>query len=381
MKVLMFHSIGNGDTAWTRAFLSVNPVHFENFCVYLNAKNFQTLFLDDWYELQNNKAEINDRHIVLTFDDGYLDNWVFAYPVLKRYRLKATVFINPEFVDPSSDKRKNLEDGNFDQERLQTTDKLGFLNWPEIQEMDHSGVMDAQSHSMSHNWYFKSDKIIDIYTGQDKYDWLAWIEKPERKPYYMIEDQKKFISYGVPVFENDRALSIRRYFPDDRLIQEAISMYSDYADNGTLSRANKHKIIPRLNSLVQSTYPGLFETDEEMKKRYRYELFESKHILEKKLNKRIDFLCWPGGGYNDLAIELSKEAGYIASTLSSKDKNPCVLNNKIYKQIPRAGMGSFIYKGNKIIPSKLKKHLVYSYNAKKGKIFDRIILKIQKYFA
>ena len=379
MKVLMFHSIGNGDTEWARSFLSVNPVHFEYFCAYLSANNYRSLHLNEWYKLQNDKAKINNKHIVLTFDDGYLDNWVFAYPIMKKYGLKGTVFINPEFVDHSSDKRKNLENVNFDHDRLQSFDKLGFLNWLEIQEMDRSSVMNAQSHSMSHNWYFKSDKIVDIYTGQNNYDWLAWIEKPKRKPFYMIEDQKKFIPYGAPVFENDRALSIRRYFPDDRLIREAVSMYSDYAGNGALSHENKSKIMSRLKSLVQSNYPGSFETDGEMKKRYWYELSESKRILEEKLDKRIDFLCWPGGGYNDLAVELSMEAGYIASTLSSKDTNPCILNDNLYKRIPRVGMGSFIYKGNKIIPSKLKKHLVYSYNAANCDFLSKVVLKIQKY--
>ena len=373
----MFHSIGNGDTEWTRSFLSVSPVHFENFCSFLSTRNYQTLHLADWYELQNNKAKIKNKHIVLTFDDGYLDNWVFAYPVLKKYGLKGTVFINPEFVDPSSNKRKNLEDVNFDQKKLQTTDKLGFLNWPEIQEMDSSGVMDVQSHSMSHNWYFESDKIIDIYAGQNNYDWLSWIEKPDRKPYYMVENQKRFVSYGVPIFENNRALSIRRYFPDDRLIQEAVSMYSDYAGNGALSQENKSKIISRLNSLAQKNYPGCFETDEEMKKRYRYELFESKQILEKRLNKKINFLCWPGGGYNDLSIQISKEAGYIASTLSSKISQGVLAPRDVYKRIQRKGIGDQFFINGSWIPSKNKNILVDLFLASNGNYKSKLKLKLE----
>ena len=66
--------------------------------------------------------------------------------------------------------------------------------------MDNSGVMDVQSHSMSHNRFFKSNKIIDIYTGQNTYDWLNWIEKPERKPFYLLEDQKRFVPFGYPIF-------------------------------------------------------------------------------------------------------------------------------------------------------------------------------------
>jgi len=49
-----------------------------------------------------------------------------------------------------------------------------------------------------------------------------------------------------------------------------------------------------------------------MKERYWYELAESKRLLEEKLNKKVEFLCWPGGGYNELSIQLSIKAGYKA---------------------------------------------------------------------
>jgi peptidoglycan/xylan/chitin deacetylase (PgdA/CDA1 family) len=317
--------------------------------------------------------------VVLTFDDGYLDNWVFAYPVLKKYGLKATIFINPEFVNPSCKKRKNLEDCNYDAAKLKTGEKLGFLNWPEIAELEKSGVMDIQSHSMSHNWYFKSNQIIDLYTGQNDYDWLAWISRPDRKPFYMTEDQKGFTPCGYPVFENDRALSLQRYFPDERLIETARSLFAEYSINGRLSDENRQKIIYQLNSLLKNKYPGSFETDEEMEKRYRYELLESKRIIEEKLDKKVNFLCWPGGGYNDLAIEISKQGGYKGSTLSSKNKKHIIVNDGDYKRVPRMGMGSFVYKGERKIPAKLKNHLIYSFHAKRGKLLPKFILKLQQY--
>ena len=121
--------------------------------------------------------------------------------------------------------RTNLDDvwaGKKSMNELQT---LGFLSWPEIQAMDASGVMDIQSHSMSHNFYFSSDKIKDIYTGQPNYDWLAWFHQPERKPFYVTEDQKGFVPNGYPVFEFGRALGLRRYFPDEEMIEFAVKLY------------------------------------------------------------------------------------------------------------------------------------------------------------
>ncbi len=381
MKVLMFHSIGNDRSSWHRAFLSVNLHQFETFCQYLQKHKYQTLFLDEWFYLQDNIHKITKKHIVLTFDDGYLDNWTFAYPLLKKYGLKGTIFINPEFVDPIEQKRKNLEDTNFNEGLLTEYDKLGFLSWCELKEMDQSGVMDIQSHSMSHNWFFKSNKIIDLYHGQKEYDWMAWIEKPERKPYHISENQETFVPQGYPIFENDRALSLRRYFPDKKLVEEGRKLYSQYVNKNQPSIEEESIIISTLNDLIKNKYPGRFESDEEVKNRYEYELIESKRILEDQLNKKIDFLCWPGGGYNDLAIEISKRAGYKASTLASKEKNHNFDNTQQYKRIPRFGMGSFVYKNDKIIPAKLKHHLVLSYFAKSNSFWAKAILKLQKIFS
>ena len=36
---------------------------------------------------------------MLTLDDGYLDNWVFVLPLLRRYGMRATVFVSSEFID------------------------------------------------------------------------------------------------------------------------------------------------------------------------------------------------------------------------------------------------------------------------------------------
>jgi len=372
----MFHSVGNPINNWYRNWLSVSLEHFEFFCRFLCRHNYRTIQLDEWYRLQE-QPSANDRKIIaLTFDDGYLDNWVFAFPILKKYNLKGTIFINPEFVDPVNELRPNLEDvlaGKYKMDELLT---LGHLNWQELQTMDASGVLDIQSHSMSHNFYFLSEKIIDIYNGQDKYNWMAWYIKPDRKPFSITEDQTCFLQTGYPIFEFGRSLSLRRYFPDDRLTEYAINLF---ASEGMVMDIKS--LIVHLNNKVK-LWPGHYETEEEMEARYRFELEESKKILEERLNKKIEFLCWPGGGYNKLSLKISQEAGYKASTLASKDnKNRIIDNSGFYKRIPRFGTGSFIDKNGEKILSKLPGHLIYSYKARIGNLAAKIMLKLEKIIA
>lgn len=336
------HSVGSIHTSWKEAWLSIETKQFETFCKYLYKYKYKTHYLDHWYVNEGGKLDKKD--LYLTFDDGYLDNLLVAYPIMKKYGIKGTIFINPEFIDPSSGVR-TLENNKGE--------TLGFLNWDEIRFLEESDVFDIQSHSMSHNFYFKSDKLIDIHDGSDKYHWLAWISKPERKPFWQLESQGEFTPHGYPVFEYYRALGLRRYFPDEKLIKLSEELYQ--------KNTPKKQIIEHLN-IFKKAHPGRFETNSEMENRFRYELFESKRILEEKLNKKITILCWPGGGYNEISLRLAQEAGYLASTVSSKDYIS-VDNSGKYKRIERYAMSSNVRRGglfskHRIKQSKFSYHLV-----------------------
>ena len=365
----MFHSIGSENENWYRNWLSVSLDHFETFCKYLVDNNYNTVFLDEWFH--NISSSVPNKQVVLTFDDGYLDNWVYAYPILKKYNLKGTIFVNPEFIDESKEIRSNLDDvwnNNVDKDQLIP---LGFVNWAELKKMDASGVMDIQSHSMSHNFYFQSNHIKDIYEEQPHYDWMAWINAPSRKPYYITENQKKIIPKGHPVFDFGRALSLRRYFPDKELVTYALEMYSKHIES-----RDKSFLIEALNKKLRN-YPGTYETDEAMEKRFRYEIFESKRILEEKLSKTIDYLCWPGGGYNELSIDLCIEAGYKASTASFKNK-PYEKNYVDYKKIKRVSMTSFISTTKKNHYINHSNFLVNLFKSHQGKVINKYIYRAQK---
>jgi peptidoglycan/xylan/chitin deacetylase (PgdA/CDA1 family) len=72
--------------------MCVTPEHFSEQVKYLK-ENYTVISLTDLYTaLQNGK--VRDRSVVITFDDGYYDNFVYAKPVLERYNVPATFFIS-----------------------------------------------------------------------------------------------------------------------------------------------------------------------------------------------------------------------------------------------------------------------------------------------
>jgi len=290
---------------WIWNQLSERADVFERLLQSLHANNYQTVTLSQLYAHMSGERPCSPKSIVLVFDDGYLDNWVTVYPLLKKYDMCGAVYVNPEFVDPGNEVRPTLDDfAGFD------APQTGFMNWAELKQLDESRVLDVQSHSLTHTWYFTGPNIIDYYTPSSAaaYPWMAWNVRPERKPYYLQEDQTSFVPWGSPVFEYEKALLARRFFPDANRVEEAIA---SAASNADLALPQSPDISP---------FPGTYESENDYEARVRGELVESKAIIEQKLSKTVEFLCWPGGGVNDVAKRMAVEAGYKSWTLPSMEQ-------------------------------------------------------------
>lgn len=376
MLSLMFHSVGCNQYDWSRKHLSVSLDKFEYFCKYLKKKNYKTIWLDEWYSLQNISEKENSRYVVLTFDDGYLDNWVYVYPILKKYELKGTIFINPEFVDTKNNGKRPI----YTQSQFNKKDQnniLGFLNWNEIIEMENSDTIDIQDHTLTHNKYFKGPEIIDFINSSNinKYDWVLWNDNPNLKPEYININLLDYLQEGTPVFENGRTLSVRKFSPDKKLISDFINKYKEYSFNANWAYSDiKNQLIKDYKKSQRSgVYPGKYETDKEMIERFRNEIGLSKKIIKKKLNKETKFLCWPGGGYNELSLKTAIDFGYIASTTGVKNDT---LGLPHHKRLFRYSIGDKLHIKNNWIDLKLKSLLVLKFNAYRKIFIAKVILKL-----
>lgn len=351
VPVVMYHSVGIMNKNWIWNHLICPLDLFEKHLLYLKKRKMQTISLQQLYDYRVGKFNLPENSIVLTFDDGYLDNWVFVYPLLKKYGFKGTIFVSPEFIDQKNIVRKNLFDVWDNKLKKEDLETKGFLSWEEMKIMESEGVMDIQSHSMTHTWYFTDDIIIDFHhPGNKKYPWLFWNAYPERKCHYLNEDQEKLLPYGLPIYRHGRSLGIRRYLEDKGLSEHMVNYVKEQGLEFFKRSDWRDKLFKEVeNYKCSKGVKGRYETDEEMIKRYRYELFESKKILEDKLNKEIKFLCWPGGAFNDISLKIAKEVGYISTTLLFDDPN---IKNTINEDpwiINRTGCRSAFYWRNRFI--------------------------------
>lgn len=143
VPILMYHYISTPpvDADIYRTDLSTEPDMFRQQLAYLAENGYTTI---DFYDLSLaivNKFTLPDKPIILTFDDGYLDNYENAFPILQEFGFTGTFFIITDFVDQQLP---------------------GYVTWDMVQEMAAAG-MRIESHSKNHP---------DL-TGQDR-DFLIW---------------------------------------------------------------------------------------------------------------------------------------------------------------------------------------------------------------
>lgn len=113
LPVLLYHRIN-----YTKGYLSLTPEHFESHLAYLQAEGFESITLQQFYDFlseddYDTASSLPEKPVLITFDDGYLDNYEYAYPLLKKYDMTATFFIISGFHDrPERLKDKNIREMN-----------------------------------------------------------------------------------------------------------------------------------------------------------------------------------------------------------------------------------------------------------------------------
>jgi peptidoglycan/xylan/chitin deacetylase (PgdA/CDA1 family) len=323
VPVLMYHSIAPEIEGWAFKYLSIHPDVFEDHIVTLKSAGYTGILLSDLFDFVSGKRRLPPKAVVLTFDDGYLDNWVFAFPILRKHGFKGTVFVSTDFIDRRAGTRANLDDVRQGRASAGDLEYRGFLRSDEVGRMLLSESMDVQGHCKTHTWYFTSPEIVDYHRPQDPYPWLAWNARPERKPLYLAEDQSGLVRLGSPVYAHEKAAIARRYFPDPS-VESALADYVDgHGAERFFSNPGWRAELDRVSAGVfKEGLSDRYESDDERMTRLREEILLSKQELDNLTGRPVRFLCWPGGAYDDKAVAAAREAGYVAWTLGSRDRGP-----------------------------------------------------------
>ncbi len=129
VPILMYHAVRPEVPRGAR--LIVSAKSFDRQMGFLKERHYNVVSLEELANMIKEKIKIPPKTIAITFDDGYWDNYAYAYPVLKKYDFPATVFLITNEVD----------------------NKVGLgdkLTWENVFLMQESGLITFGSHALSH---------------------------------------------------------------------------------------------------------------------------------------------------------------------------------------------------------------------------------------
>ena len=184
IPVFMYHHVSphKGDM------VTVTPDVFEAQMRFLAEAGYKTLSADELVEFAGGDFVIKEKTVVITFDDGYLDNYIYAFPVLKKYNIKATIFLVTDWVERSSEfgvrslelKTKKLPNHN-ECKRFINEGKISevIMNWDMVKEMQESGLVSFYSHTTTHR---KCAELSDAELMRELQDSRRIIEQRLNKP-------------------------------------------------------------------------------------------------------------------------------------------------------------------------------------------------------
>src|ERR1700732_958982 len=90
LRVLMYHSVsGNG----YRDALTVDSKQLEEHFRWLQEKGYQTIQFKELIAYYDNNRPLPPNPVLITFDDGYRNNYEIAYPLAKKYQVKINLFL------------------------------------------------------------------------------------------------------------------------------------------------------------------------------------------------------------------------------------------------------------------------------------------------
>ena len=138
-RILMYHMIRRRRTGGRFNKLRVAPLEFERQLKWLVDNGWRFAFLSELDEMAD-----QPKTVVLTFDDGYRDNYTTAHPLLHKHGAKATLFLVVDRFDRdwSTTKKAHHDSGELMQEPKLTD--------AEVREMLQSGAWELGAHTLTH---------------------------------------------------------------------------------------------------------------------------------------------------------------------------------------------------------------------------------------
>ena len=173
VPVLMYHAVDR--EIWGHRELFVTPEVMEQHIKFLLNNGYDPIFFEDLPYLEQ-----YDKPVIITFDDGYLNNYTELFPLLQKYQVKATIFIVTSSI------------GN----------KETSMTPEQVKELSDSGLVSIQSHTVNHR----------VLQGLSSEEQKTEMEQSRLLVTRMTGREPFVISYPTGVFDENTVLLAQKYY-------------------------------------------------------------------------------------------------------------------------------------------------------------------------
>lgn len=288
---------------------TIDPQLFEKHLQHIVENGYHTLSIHDFSNLINNGGKLDRPSILLTIDDARLSVWKYAYPLLKKYNLRATVFAIPGITQDENKLNLTLEDYwnnkcSVDDVRSSDPNDDTLCNWLEIEEMYGSGHIDIESHTLFHSEVFCSRTIVDFISPSAKQISYGFIGSP----YFNRKDIGKPVNFdeyiGLPLFKSAPTMVVGpRLNISDEFISFCKGVYKKH-------KSDVNKWHDEIRKAVAELFLNSLKLDEESYEHTKQDLKLAREIIQSKLDTNAgNHLCLPWTKGNEKTITICEELG------------------------------------------------------------------------
>jgi len=158
VPIIMYHGLIKDRKLQTRYFIC--PSAFEEDLKYLQRNGYTTIVMQDLINFVDHGTPLPEKPIILTFDDGYYNNYHYAYPLLQKYNKRAVFSIIGKYTEEYSLEREFHA-------------AYSHLSWNHINQMIITGHGEFQNHTFNMHTSHKGrqgaaqkhGESIEVYSG------------------------------------------------------------------------------------------------------------------------------------------------------------------------------------------------------------------------
>jgi len=293
-------------------FHTVKADAFEQQLMFLARNGYRTIDTEELYGFISGKTTLSGPSVMLTFDDGERSLYRVAFPLLKKYNMKAVNFIVSGRV--------------FEKDEDRPPTGKQWLTWPEVLEMHRAGAVDFQSHTLLHETMFVNDHLCDFVRPGLFTDELL----VDRPLVHTPAGDMLLQQWGAPIYGmSPRMMNQPKFFDREDIREACIHHVRDHGGELFFQQRGWRNALEQVWQNAKGNRPaGVIEDQSAQRSAMLNSLQKSRDILADRLNRPVHHLAYPWASGGSLSVALSKEAGYLSNYWGPLPGKPTVVSGQ-----------------------------------------------------